>query len=132
MPKPLSVVIVDDSRPVLAQLERLVREMEGVSLVGTASDGASAVRVVADSSPDLVLMDIVMPGMDGLSALRLMRATRPALRVAMVSSVAGARSRAEEAFKLGAVQVISKPFDREQLEALFESERKVRLEGADE
>jgi len=108
------------------QLEQLIGEMEGASVVGTATDGAAAVQVVSQTRPDLVLMDIVMPKMDGLSALRLLRAKHPELRVAMVSSVGGAQSRAEEAFRLGAVQVIGKPFDREHLEALIESELRLK------
>ena len=122
----LSVVIVDDSRSVLARFERLIAEADGVELVGTAADGASALRVIKESAPDLVLMDIVMPGMDGLTALRMLQATQPEVRVVMVSSVGGSVSRAEEAFKLGAVQVIGKPVDPETLRALLESERELQ------
>lgn len=118
----LKVVLVDDSRLVLAQLERIVTSVEGVELVGKAYDGAAAVRMTAFTRADLVLMDIVMPGMDGLSALRVIHATRPATRVAMISSVAGSGTNAEEAFRLGAIQVISKPFDPSQIEALLEAE----------
>ncbi len=125
----LSVVIVDDSRSVLAQLERLIAETDGVELVGTAGDGAAALRVIKESAPDLVLMDIVMPSMDGLTALRMMQATQPDVRVVMISSVGGSTSRAEEAFKLGAVQVIGKPIDRDALQVLFESERELRSNG---
>ena len=125
----LSVVIVDDSRSVLAQLERLITETDGVELVGTAVDGAAALRVIKESAPDLVLMDIVMPNMDGLTALRMMQGTQPNVRVVMISSVGSSTSRAEEAFKLGAVQVIGKPIDRDMLQALFESERELRSNG---
>lgn len=129
MAEALKVVLVDDSKLVLAQLEHLVGGVEGVELVGKAHDGAAAVRMVAYTGANLVLMDIVMPGMDGLSALRVIQATRPATRVAMISSVAGSGSNAEEAFRLGAVQVISKPFDPPQIEALLEAELE-RLMGA--
>lgn len=125
----LSVVIVDDSRSVLAQLERLIAETDGVELVGTAGDGAAALRVIKESAPDLVLMDIVMPNMDGLTALRMMQGSQPYVRVVMISSVGSSTSRAEEAFKLGAVQVIGKPIDRDMLQALFESERELRSNG---
>lgn len=118
----LDVVVVDDSRSVLRHLERMIADIEGVSLVGTAGDGASALRLVAEVKPDLVLMDIVMPDMDGLTALRLIRSKAKDLRVGMLSSMGGASSRAEEAFSLGAIQVLGKPIDRGQLEALFEAE----------
>ena len=121
--KPLRVVLVDDSKIVLAQLETMICEIEGVEVVATANDGASAIRVIREQHPDLAILDIVMPGMDGLSALRVINANFSETRVAMLSSLAGAPSKAEEAFRLGAVQVISKPFDATVLESLFESER---------
>ncbi|MCP5044706.1 MAG: response regulator [bacterium] len=121
--KPLSVVLIDDSKVVLTQLDELVSSLEGVEVVGTAGDGAGAIRIVRELQPDLAIMDIVMPGMDGMSALRILNANFSETRVAMLSSLAGAASKAEEAFRLGAIQVISKPFDPSVLEALFESER---------
>ena len=118
----LKVLIVDDSKLVVTQLEQVLAGVEGVDLVGTATDGAAAVRTAAFTKPHLILMDIVMPGMDGLSALRIIGATQPKTRVVMISSVAGSGNNAEEAFRLGAVQMISKPFDRIQIESLLESE----------
>ncbi|MDP6977542.1 MAG: response regulator [Myxococcota bacterium] len=131
--KPLSVVLVDDSRVVLTQLEELIGSIDDVEVVGTANDGASAIRVIREVQPDLAILDIVMPGMDGLAALRLINANFSHTRVAMLSSLAGAASKAEEAFRLGAIQVISKPFERSILEALFETEREHRsAEGGGE
>lgn len=126
-PKSLSVVLIDDSKIVIAQLQELIGDIEGVEVVATANDGAGAIRVVRESQPHLAIMDIVMPGMDGLSALRIINANFPDTRVALLSSLAGAASKAEEGFRLGAIQVISKPFEPDVLEALFESER-VRLD----
>lgn len=121
MAESLTVVLVDDSRIALAQLERVARDIEGVDVVATAQDGACAVRTVSHFKPDLVLMDIVMPGMDGLAALRVIRATQPDVRVVMISSLAGSASSAEEAFRLGASQVIAKPVDPAQLAELLET-----------
>jgi YesN/AraC family two-component response regulator len=126
----LKVLIVDDSKLVVTQLEQILATVEGVDLVGTAPDGAAAVRTAAFSKPHLILMDIVMPGMDGLSALRIIGATQPKTRVVMISSVAGSGNNAEEAFRLGAVQMISKPFDRVQIESLLESELARLRKGA--
>jgi CheY-like chemotaxis protein len=122
MGEKLKVVLVDDSRSALARLESLLRALGYVEIVGTATDGAMAITVIGQKRPDLVLMDIVMPRLDGIAALRLLRGQKPEVRVAIVSSVGGTASRASEAFRLGAVQVIAKPFEPEQIESLLELE----------
>ena len=119
MSRKLNVLLVDDSRTVLAQLERILNEIDDVSIVGMARNGASAIRMATESRPDLVLMDIVMPGLDGLSALRTIKSMHPEMEVAMVSSVSGDAQKAEEAFRLGACQVLGKPFDAEVFDALI-------------
>lgn len=127
----LNVVIVDDSKIALAQLEGIVAELQGVQVVGSGQDGLEAIRAVAEGKPDLLLMDIVMPEMDGLSALRILSANHPELRVVMISSLGGSGNHAEEAFRLGAVQVIGKPFDRDQIESLLVSEQERLAGGTD-
>jgi len=120
--KRLTVMLVDDSRTVLAQLERVIASSEEAEIVGTATNGTEAVQRAGDLRPDLVIMDIVMPDMDGMAALRLIRSKHPKIRVAMLSSVGGTTSRAEEAFRLGAVQVLSKPVDEDVLGELLTRE----------
>ncbi len=122
MSRKLSVVLVDDSRSMHAQIEGLIAELEDVHLVGTATSGTGGIRLVARTRPDLVLLDIVMPDMDGLATLRLLRVHHPEVRVVMLSSVGGSCSYVREALHFGAVQVIGKPVDRDWLEALLESE----------
>lgn len=119
MARKTSVLIVDDSRSVIAQLEGLLGGYDEVEVVGHARDGAGAVRMVAEHVPDLVLMDIVMPGMDGLAALRIIAARQPEVQVAMLSSVGGRASLAEEAFRLGAIQVLGKPLEKAHLARLL-------------
>jgi two-component system chemotaxis response regulator CheY len=124
MTRKINVLLVDDSRTVLAQLERILGDIEDVAIVGLAHNGAAAIRMTSESMPDLVLMDIVMPGLDGLSALRTIKSMHPEMRIAMVSSISGDASKAEEAFKLGACQVLGKPFDVDLIESLIENVRK--------
>ena len=126
MTSKVNVLLVDDSRTVLGQLERILGDIEDVAIVGMARNGAAAIRMTSESMPDLVLMDIVMPGLDGLSALRTIKSMHPEIQVAMVSSVSGDSIKAEEAFKLGACQVLGKPFDVDLIESLVENSRKDR------
>lgn len=123
MPHEIDVLLVDDSRTVLIQLERIVAAIPDLTVVGTARDGAMAIRLADELRPDLVLLDIVMPGLDGLSALRTIKSMHPAIEVAMVSSVSGDAHKAEEAFRLGACQVLGKPFDPEVIVSLIETVR---------
>ena len=120
--KKLTVLIVDDSRTVLAQIENVMAANDIVEVVGTARNGAEAVQQVSQLHPDLVLMDIVMPDVDGMAALRLIQSKNPETRIAMLSSIGAMASKAEEAFRLGAIQVLSKPIDEEILGALFAQE----------
>jgi len=123
MARKINVLLVDDSRTVLAQLERILEDVADLAIVGTARDGAGAIRMTSELKPDLVLLDIMMPGLDGLSALRTIKSMHPWMEVAMVSSVSGDPQKAEEAFRLGTCQVLGKPFDPEVIEALVENVR---------
>jgi YesN/AraC family two-component response regulator len=120
--KKLSVLLVDDSRTVIAQIEKAVSASEVAEVVGTASNGAEAIQRASELKPDLIIMDIVMPDIDGLGALRMLQAKQPEIRVVMLSSVGGMASKAEEAFRLGAIQVLGKPVDDEILCALLTQE----------
>jgi len=120
--KKLSVLLVDDSRTVITQIEKVVTESEVAEVVGTASNGSEAIQKASELKPDLVIMDIVMPDVDGLGALRMLQAKQPEIRVVMLSSVGGMASKAEEAFRLGAIQVLGKPVDDEILGALLTQE----------
>lgn len=132
MTSKINILLVDDSRTVLGQLERILGDIDDLAIVGMARNGAAAIRMTSESMPDLVLMDIVMPGLDGLSALRTIKSMHPDICVAMVSSVSGDSSKAEEAFKLGACQVLGKPFDLDLIESLVESVRNELPVGAAE
>ena len=78
------VVLVDDT-PSLRMLTRLALDDTGFEVVGEAGDGLAGVNLVKQLEPDLVLLDLAMPVMDGLEALPLMRAALPSVRVVIVS-----------------------------------------------
>ncbi|RME26491.1 MAG: response regulator [Deltaproteobacteria bacterium] len=121
-----SILIVDDSIAVAKQLENVVESFAEYEIVGHARDGAEAIRLYKNLKPDVVLMDIVMPLMDGLQSLRALMKIDPQAKVIMVSSVGGVGDKVEEALKLGARHVVSKPFEAEKLKAVLD---RVCVEG---
>jgi two-component system response regulator AtoC len=102
-----SVLVVDDEELTLRTVSRGLRE-EGFD-VFTANCGEQALQVFADEKPDLTLLDIVMPGMDGVEVLRQIKQTNPAAIVLMMSAYHMV-DRAVEAMKLGAYDYMVKPF----------------------
>ena len=83
---PISVILVDD-QPLLRKGFRMVLEEEaGIVVVGEASDGAAAVALVARRRPDVVVMDVRMPGMDGIEATQAILAAEPRSRVLILTT----------------------------------------------
>jgi DNA-binding NarL/FixJ family response regulator len=83
-------MLVDDHPLVRSGLEQLLAGADGIEVVGTFATGREAVESVIEMSADVALMDISMPGMDGIAATRALLAKRPATRVVMLTSFAEA------------------------------------------
>jgi DNA-binding NarL/FixJ family response regulator len=103
----LRVLIVDDDLAFAEGLEALLANDERIDVVARAANGTEALRLAREQSPDLILMDIAMPRMDGVSAARRLQKTCPDARVVMLtgSDVEADRNRAREA---GAVDYLRK------------------------
>lgn len=112
------LLIVDDAMIMRMRIKEIAREA-GWEIAGEAGNGEEALARFRDLQPDLVTLDIVMPKMDGVSALRLIREEFPAARVAMVSAV-DQKEKLAECIRLGAVDFIVKPFDKTRLKNFFE------------
>jgi two-component system, NarL family, nitrate/nitrite response regulator NarL len=120
------VVVADDHTLVRQSVIKAVGGEPGVEVVGEANDGPSAVAVVREHEPDIVVLDIAMPGMDGLSVAELLRRDRPELRVLFLSMHDDDAS-LQRAVQLGANGFVSKSAA---LDELLEALRAVRDGGS--
>jgi two-component system chemotaxis response regulator CheY len=105
------VLVVDDSLSVARQLEKIIADSGDFSSAGHAKNGAEAIKMNHSENPDIICMDMNMPGMDGLTALRSLVVLDKDVKVVMVTSLGGVGDKFTEALKLGAKNVISKPFE---------------------
>jgi two-component system chemotaxis response regulator CheY len=109
----IDVLIVDDLTFIKMVLKDLV-EKAGFRVMGEASDGEEALRLFAEKRPDIVLLDITMPKMDGLTALRKILETDPEAKVIMCSAL-GQQRLILQAIQMGAKDFIVKPFRPERV-----------------
>ncbi|MEV0335274.1 response regulator transcription factor [Nocardia sp. NPDC050717] len=82
----ITVLLVDDQRLVRAGLRMLIEDTTDLAVIGEAADGAEAVRQFAELAPDLVVMDLRMPGLDGVAATRRITATAPRAKVLVLTT----------------------------------------------
>jgi len=108
--KPVRVMVVDDSAVVRGLVSRWIEEEPGLEVVARHPNGKFAVEDVARSAPDVILLDIEMPVMDGLEALPLLLRARPGVRVLMVSTLTKRNAEISfQALSLGAFDYVPKP-----------------------
>lgn len=107
------VMIVDDALFMRAMLRKTLAAAEGLEIL-EAADGLTAVQLYQSERPGLVLLDISMPGMNGIEVLREIRALDSQARVVMCSAI-GQDSMMMEAVSSGAADFIVKPFKPEQI-----------------
>ena len=103
----IRVLLADDHRLILEALERTFAEVEGIEIVGTANDGRQVVPLIARTNPDIVLLDMRMPEMDGLTCLERIRKQHPRVKVVMLSGLDD-QERVRAALKRGASAYIVK------------------------
>lgn len=111
----INVLIVDDLKFIKLVLRELL-EKAGFRVVGEASNGEEAVELYQDKRPDVVLMDITMPKMDGLAALKQILKLDPQAKLIMCSAL-GQQNLIVQALQLGAKDFIVKPFRDERVVA---------------
>ena len=112
------ILIVDDAL-IMRRRIRDVAEQAGWKVAGEAKNGEEAVDIYEQSKPDLVTLDIVMPKLDGVSALRRIVEIDPQARIIMVSAV-DQKEKLAECIQAGAIDFIVKPFEKLALQSILE------------
>ena len=113
MSKPLRVLVVDDEEPAVRRLERLLSSSPAAECVGSVYNAEQALDAVHSLHPDLLLMDVEMPGVDGVEAARRLQTDKAAPAIIFVTAF---ERYAVDAFDLEAVDYLVKPVRAERLE----------------
>ena len=111
----VSVAIADDNRQTLNLLGEILEKEDGIHVVGKADNGEDAYNMIVETNPDIVLMDVIMPRLDGLSVMERVRNNSQMKGTPSFIMVTAASSQdvTEDAFRLGANYYIMKPFSRD-------------------
>ena len=110
---PRRVLIVDDAEAMRAVL-RSILSRNGYEVIGEAEDGEEAARMFTEQRPDIVLLDVMMPRMDGLETLKAILAADARAKVIMCTAD-GSREAVVDSLQAGAVDFVIKPFSTERL-----------------
>ena len=109
----INVLIVDDNARTVAMLEEIVQGDEDMTVIGKAENGLDALEMIKEKEPDVVLLDLIMPKLDGLGVLEKIKKDKELTKVPafiVISAIAQERV-TENAFELGASYYILKPFE---------------------
>lgn len=111
----VNVVIVDDNPMILNTLDEVISSEAGLSVIGRADNGKDAIDMIKDTQPDVVLQDLVMPQMDGITVVENIKKKTSMLKnpAFIILSAVGGEQMTEEAFQAGANYFLMKPFDKD-------------------
>ena len=112
------IIVADDAIFMRATIKKML-ETNGHTVVGEASDGAETIEKFTELKPDLIVLDITMPGMNGIEALKRIRALDSKVKIIICSAI-GQQEVIAQAIQCGAEEFIIKPFKEEQLLAAIE------------
>ncbi len=113
--KEVKFVVVDDAVFMRTLIKRMIEETQGYVIVGEGSNGHEAIEQAKQHKPDIVTLDITMPEMDGIMAIKDILSVSPETKIIMVSAM-GQQSMVIDAIKLGAKDFIVKPFDKSRVQ----------------
>jgi two-component system chemotaxis response regulator CheB len=109
----IKIVVVDDSSIVQLLLEKIISQQQDMEIVGQAHNGSEGIALVKKLSPNVVVMDINMPGMDGLEAIQEIMSDKPTPIIVFSSASAEIVDLSFKSIELGAVDIIEKPFSKD-------------------
>lgn len=111
----VNVVIVDDNPMILNTLDEVISSEAGLSVIGRADNGKDAIDMIKDTQPDVVLLDLVMPQMDGITVVENIKKKTSMLKnpAFIILSAVGGEQMTEEAFQAGANYFLMNPFDKD-------------------
>lgn len=118
----ISAIVVDDEKLASDELAYQLREFPDVEVIATASNGLEAVQLITDLEPDLVFLDVQMPGLDGMGVLRKLREKNVPLPYFVMATAYD--QYAVEAFKWEALDYLLKPVEKERLAQALDRARK--------
>jgi two-component system response regulator LytT len=124
----ISAVLVDDEKLASDELAYLLKEFADVEVIATASNGLEAVKLIADLEPDLVFLDVQMPGLDGMGVIEKLRAQGVPLPYFVMATAYD--QYAVEAFRLEALDYLLKPVEKDRLAMAVDRARKGIAERA--
>src|SRR5664279_3205017 len=124
----ISAVLVDDEKLASDELAYLLKEFADVEVIATAANGLEAVKLIADLEPDLVFLDVQMPGLDGMGVIEKLRAQGVPLPYFVMATAYD--QYAVEAFRLQALDYLLKPVEKDRLAMAVERARRGIAERA--
>jgi len=113
----MKVIIVDDNDMTRDLMNALLKQM-GHEVLGEAENGTDATKLFKETRPDLVLLDLIMPGKTGLEVLKEIRGLDPAAKVIMVTAVQQ-EAITQDLLEKGAIAVLNKPFSYQEFESVM-------------
>jgi len=124
----ISAIVVDDERPACDELVYLLKQFEDVEVLAAAHNGLEAVKLIEDLDPDVVFLDVQMPGLDGLGVIQKLSEKEVPLPHFILATAYD--QYAVEAFKWGAMDYLLKPVEQDRLAVTLERARKAITEKA--
>jgi two-component system LytT family response regulator/two-component system response regulator LytT len=119
---PINTIIVDDEKPAREELAFLLKAFPEISLIGQGKNGLEAVSLIKEHNPDLVFLDVQMPGLDGFGVLQ--KLVERKLKVPHVVFATAFDHYAVQAFDVNAVDYVLKPFDKARLSKAIQKAKK--------